>query len=184
MPQIAKHIPSICSILSTISSSSSTLYTCNWNPHSTCYIITISISRLHFCTFRSFGRSLPFRYASQIRLKLHTANTSRFHFLVCPPHSDLHRALSHSNSPWMKVSACNWRCQGRGLTRLIFVLVTFPWQSGHDEDVRYSSNKRTRNPSRYNWYRNPTPWVGAWNRAMVCACKEPLRATLHGNCII
>src|ERR1700729_977563 len=33
------------------------------------------------CTFKLFGRSLPFRYASQICLKLHTAIKSVFHFL-------------------------------------------------------------------------------------------------------
>src|SRR5579859_306891 len=34
------------------------------------------------CTFRSFSHSLPFRYASQIRLKLHMAIKSLFHFFL------------------------------------------------------------------------------------------------------
>ena len=45
---------------------------------------TSSPSPFRDCAVKSFGRALPFRYASQIRLKLHTAISSLFHFLLCP----------------------------------------------------------------------------------------------------
>ena len=76
---------------------------------------TSSPSLFRGCTFMSFGHSLPFRYASQVRLKLHPAIKSLFHFLHCPSHSNLHCILWHSNSPCTKVSTRNWRCQGWGL---------------------------------------------------------------------
>src|SRR5579859_1481919 len=71
-----------------ISYSSSTLYICNLKSsmHFPPYLLHYDSSPSPFqgCTFRSFGRSLPFRYASQICLKLHTAIKSLFHFLYCP----------------------------------------------------------------------------------------------------
>ena len=45
---------------------------------------TSSPSPFRGCTFKSFGRSLPFRYASQIRLKLHTDFLMGFEMRVCP----------------------------------------------------------------------------------------------------
>src|SRR5579859_654509 len=51
--------------------------------------VIINLSYLMFWLSQSrlaslqFGRSLPFRYASQIRLKLHTAIKSLFHFFHC-----------------------------------------------------------------------------------------------------
>ena len=88
------------------------LYTCK--SHSYCYGFPspttppqLSLSLFPPRRVKSSGRCLPCIQACQIRLKLHTANTSRFHFLVCPPHSDLHCVLSHSNSPCMKVSPCD-----------------------------------------------------------------------------
>src|SRR5579859_3594129 len=98
MPQIPKHIPIQmlfivyailkCPIPSMISYSSSTLYICNLksSTHSPPHLLHHHHLCFNFrgCTFRSFGRSLPFRYASQIHLKLHTAVKSLFHFFHCP----------------------------------------------------------------------------------------------------
>src|SRR5579859_2218763 len=95
MPQIPKHIPiqmlfivcnfkmphpihDILFLIHTVHLQLEILYAFPTPP------TTSSPSLFRGCTFRSFGRSLPFRYASQICLKLHTAIKSLFHFFHCP----------------------------------------------------------------------------------------------------
>src|SRR5579859_5865136 len=84
MPQIPKHIPiqmlfivcnfkmphpihDILFLVHTVHLQLEILYAFPTPP------TTSSPSLFRGCTFRSFGRSLPFKYASQIRLNLHTA---------------------------------------------------------------------------------------------------------------
>src|SRR5579859_1875312 len=86
MPQIPKHIPiqmlfivcnfkmphpihDILFLVHTVHLQLEILYAFPTPP------TTSSPSPFRGCTFRSFGRSLPFRYASQIRLKLHTPSS-------------------------------------------------------------------------------------------------------------
>src|SRR5579859_3815309 len=95
MPQIRKHIPiqmlfivcnfkmphpihDILFLVHTVHLQLEILYAFPTPP------TTSTPSPFRGCTFRSFSRSLPFRYASQIRLKLHTAIKSLFHFFHCP----------------------------------------------------------------------------------------------------
>src|SRR5579859_7831712 len=78
---------------------------------------TSSPSLFRGCTFRSFGRSLPFRYASQIFLKLHTAIKSLFHFFHCPWHSNLLSRVSLSDTD------CEQRLLWLRLIFLVFLLL-------------------------------------------------------------
>src|SRR5579859_3705759 len=110
MPQIPKHIPiqmlfivcnfkmphpihDILFLVHTIHLQLEILYAFPTPP------TTSSPSPFRGCTFRSLGRSLPFRYASQIRLKLHATIKSLFHFLHRPSHSKSPTCTAYFDTP-------------------------------------------------------------------------------------
>jgi len=92
----------------------------------------------------------------------------------------MHCTLSHSNNPCIDDSP-DWRRHGQGLTRLRLVCFVFLKRSEQVEEVRYSSNNRTRNLSRYNWYVTPLLRLAGGTERQFARTYFPLQAEDSGQ---